>query len=56
VAINYWDTATGAYVTFCPAVDPGLRRIQLKVSVVAGLYPAFDLTQSVVVRKLCLAC
>ena len=23
VAINYWDTATGSYVTTCPAVDSG---------------------------------
>lgn len=56
VSINYWDTATGAYLSTCPVTDPGLRRVQLKVSVPAGLYPAFDVTQTVVVRKLCLAC
>ena len=37
VSISYWDTASGTYVSTCPSPDPGLRRVMLRVAVVAGL-------------------
>jgi type II secretory pathway pseudopilin PulG len=56
VAITYWDTPSGTFVVACASPDSGVRKVQLKVTVVAGLYPAFDVTESIVVRKPCLAC
>jgi len=56
VAITYWDTPSGTFVVACASPDSGVRKLQLKVSVAAGLYPGFDLTESIVVRKPCLTC
>jgi len=55
VAVTYWDTASGTFVVAC-SPDSGVRKVQIKVTVVAGLYPGFDVTESIVVRKPCLAC
>ena len=55
VSISYWNAASSQFNATC-AADPGIRLVQLKVSVPAGIYPAFDVSQSIVVRKLCLAC
>jgi type II secretory pathway pseudopilin PulG len=56
VAITYWNTAAGTFGSTCTVPDSGVRKLELKVAVTAALYPAFDVTQSIVVRKLCIAC
>lgn len=56
VSITYWNTAAGTFGPTCTVPDSGVRKLQLRVSVTAALYPAFDVSQSIVVRKLCVAC
>lgn len=53
-SIDYWDATTATFGG-CPA-DQGVRRLRLRVSVNAGLYPSFAMDRYVIVRKPCVAC
>jgi type II secretory pathway pseudopilin PulG len=51
--IEYWDGA--AFTSSCGS-DTGARRVKLRMSVDAALYPAFELGRYVIVRKPCDTC
>ena len=53
-SVDYWDAATSTFVG-C-AADQGVRRLQLRVDVDAGLYPSFSMDRNVIVRKPCVSC
>jgi hypothetical protein len=51
VSVKYWTA--GAFGSAC-GNDEGVRQLQLKVTVDAGLYPSFAMDRYVIVRRPCL--
>ena len=47
--IDYWQSSSGSFQP-C-AADEGARRLHLRISVTAGLYPSFNVDRYVLVRK-----
>jgi type II secretory pathway pseudopilin PulG len=52
--IDYWQASTSSFQP-C-AADEGVRRIHLRITVNAALYPAFNVDRYVLVRRPCLTC
>lgn len=53
VEVMYW--AGGSFDPAC-GNDEGVRQLQLRVTVDAGLYPSFTMDRYVIVRRPCVAC
>jgi type II secretory pathway pseudopilin PulG len=52
--IDYWQASSSSFQP-CGS-DEGLRRIHLRITVSAGLYPTFKVDRYVFVRRPCLTC
>ncbi len=54
VTIDYWQASTNTFQQPC-ATDEGLRRVHLRITVDAALYPGFTVDRYVLVRRPCLS-
>jgi type II secretory pathway pseudopilin PulG len=53
-SISYWKA--GIFNSSACLTEEGVRRVRLRISVDAGLYPSFQMDRDVIVRRPCLAC